>query len=89
VEQAMRGDSAYHDEPSTAKPPPKKKRDLTTESLARQNRNQRRKRDFTAETRSSQSSEYILIKKLFTPRPPRLCGVLSEICASRENFELE
>ncbi len=50
---------------------------FTTKDLARQSRNQRRK-DFTAETRSSQSSEYILIKKFSTRRPLRLCGELSE-----------
>jgi hypothetical protein len=37
-------------------------------------RQPKRKRDFTAETRSSQSSEYILIKKFFTRRPLRLRG---------------
>ena len=36
------------------------------------------RRDFTAETRSSQSSECILTKKLFTLRPPRLRGEPSE-----------
>src|SRR3972149_1959959 len=36
------------------------------------------RRDFTAETRSSQSSESILTKKLFTLRPPRLRGESSD-----------
>jgi hypothetical protein len=36
------------------------------------------RRDFTAETRSSQSSECILTKKLFTLRPPRLRGEPSD-----------
>src|SRR3990172_6424248 len=36
------------------------------------------RRDFTAETRTSQSSESILTKKLFTLRPPRLRGESSD-----------
>jgi hypothetical protein len=35
---------------------------------------------FTAETLSSQSSEYIFIKQIFTPRPLRLGGATSEPC---------
>ena len=34
---------------------------------------------FTTETQSSQRSENFLIK-LFTPRPPRLRGAISEYC---------
>jgi len=37
-----------------------------------------KKRNFTAETRSSQSSESILIQFFFTQRPPRLCGESSK-----------
>ena len=44
---------------------------FTTKDLARRSRNQRRKGKCTAETRSSQSAEDILIKKTFTLRPPR------------------
>ncbi len=44
---------------------------------ARWSLNQERK-DITAETRSSQSSECILTKKLFTLRSPRLRGEISE-----------
>src|SRR6266496_4432928 len=41
--------------------------------------------DFTTEAQSSQSSENFLNQKLFTPRPPRLRGAISEPCFTRKS----
>ena len=59
-----------------------------TNSLAWQNRNQKRKRDFTAETQSSPSSEYILIKKFSLCVLGASAVSFPKICPSCANLEL-
>jgi hypothetical protein len=59
---------------------------FTTKDLARLCRNQRKILGFITEARSSQRSECILIKKLFTPRSRRLCGEFFEILRRRSDL---